>query len=298
MIFMRSRVPACCFLLMSAIAVFGAPSRDGAMSRQLSRYIASLETYFAPLHLLPILLASDQTPGDVLVWKTLTLEDYSSDCFPTLSPRRAPTDLYNISHQGNLDSSISTEIEALVGLVVGDSIEYSVAVSYTNAYILEASRNDFRRALDRDRCAYLESIVNEETLDEVPPFIVGKVLYAKLMATVTFERETEVNLAFENLLTWIKPLRYTATIPASFDSSSSRSSSIVIRSEEPIPVAFSPAFLVDAFNIVRGPNVDHIVPRSVAFVPDQHDELFRRNVAIFYEREQAIRAVLDRIEDR
>ena len=179
--------------------------------------------------------------------------------------------------------------------VTGNSRSYSVRIEYIDPYLVEATRNDLRRALDREKCSYLEPVLNEESVEDVPPLIVGRVVYAKPRVVIAADAESisklEADLNKLLLPSQTDDPGVTAAavldLKAAIEVKIETDRSVVISSTKVLPVALAPAFILEAFLATKGDYQYHEV-RAVSFAPDHHGDAFRANIDAFLNSETVV----------
>ena len=282
-------------LLLPTVSCIALPRPETQVQKQSSRLYKALVSYFSPLGLVPIVLPSNHMPGDVMNWKTLAFEDRADSCFPTLVPQHHETTLPTVVIDRSLGGTISQNLTKILQAVTGTSGTYSVRIEYIDPYVVETTLNELRSALDRHRCGYLEPLLNEETVVDVPPLVVGRVVYAKTRIVITADAESISGLQTDvnKLLLPSQADDPGVTAPAVLDLKAAikvkveTDHSVLVSSTTALPVALAPAFIVEAFLATRGDDEYHEV-RAVSFEPDHHTDAFRANVGAFVSSDSVI----------
>ena len=282
-------------LLLPTVSCIALPRPETQVQKQSSRLYKALVSYLSPLGLVPIVLPSNHMPGDVMNWKNLTFEDRASSCFPTLVPQKYETTLPIVVTDRSLGGTISQYFATIIRAATSNSGSSSVRIEYIDPYLVEATRNDLHRTLDREKCSYLEPVLNEESVEDVPPLIVGRVVYAKIRVIIASDAKSVSKLATDvnELLLPPQTGNHGKSVPAVLDLRAAiavkveTDRSVVVSSTKALPVALAPAFILEAFLATKGDS-QYYEARTVSFEPERHADVFRRNIDAFLNSENVV----------
>lgn len=282
-------------LILPTVSCIALPRPEAQVQKQSSRLYKALVSYLSPLGLVPIVLPSNQMPGDVMNWKNLAFEDRASSCFPTLVPQQHETALPTVVMGGSFGGTISQFFATMLEAVTGSSKSYSVRIEYIDPYLVEATRNDLRRTLDRKRCSYLEPVLQEKIVEDVQPLIVGRVVYAKPRIVISADAESISKLATDvNKLLLAGQIDDSGVaapavvdLKAAIELKVEADRSVVISSTKALPVALAPAFVFEALFATKGDDQYHEA-RAVPFEPDHHTDTLRANIDAFLSSDTAV----------
>ena len=297
----RVLILALILILLPTVHCLALPSPEHQVRKLAGQLYKALATYLTLLDLIPIVLPSNHGPGDVIHWTNLTFEDRARTCFPDLVTERHDTALPSIVVDRASNHKLALVFERLIQAATGTAGRYSLRIDYLDPYLLQTTRQDLIRALDKEKCSYLEPILNEESVKEVPQLVVGRVVYAQILIVIESDVESSSRLATDvaRLLFRSESGQPEFLPPSVLDTKASlganveKKRGVVVSSKAALPVALAPAFVVEAFLATRGNDV-YYEPRSVRFDRGLYSDAFRRNVDAFLEPESAVAALWSR----
>jgi hypothetical protein len=250
----------------------------GNVKVQLDAVERALIEAFKQQFLMPIVLAADQTPGDVMDWSSWTLDERSMQCFPTLQlPPPKPTTLPAVTTLESLNGGLSLGLNRTFRVDGRDARTFRLSIQFEDAQIVLATKGDLRRALS-DQCAHLEPVVTEKPWMQTapPPLIIGRVVSARKRVVLVVDNDSDLEIAAR-----------VATSAAAGKTKVTRADSqallafglaghggVVLESNERLPVAFAPAFLFGKFPTERGADDLIFQARELNTEDSVHEGLF------------------------
>ena len=282
-------------LVLPAVHCLALPRPEAQVRKQAAQLYRALSSYLSTLHLVPIVLPSNHIPGDVINWTNMVFEDRARTCFPDLVTERHDTALPSIVVDRANNHRLALVFERMIQAATGISGRYSIRIDYLDPYLLETTRKDLLRALDSAKCSYLEPVLNEENLKNVPPLVVGRVVYAQMRIVITSDVESSSRLATDVAKLFLRSASGDPEVlpPSVLDTKASISvnveagRSVVVSSATAFPVALAPAFVVEAFLATKGNDV-YYEPRSIRFDRTLYSDAFRRNIDAFVEPDSVV----------
>jgi hypothetical protein len=235
------------FILMAIGPRDPRPRGEAAPPDGPAGYRKELLGHLRPYFLLPIMVPSGQTIGDVYSSDFWSLEERAKSCFPTLAASAPEPTTLPVLRPGTTASA-----GFALGLADVESLGFAgrAVVVFTDVQAMTTSKGELRRALSSD-CAYLAPILEERTVGKETPvkIIVGRIVYAR--KAVFFGMETANAPADAAVLAQrltalagarLAPVRVLdAQASAGFDPRAR--AGVLAELKTPEPVAFAPAFL-------------------------------------------------------
>ena len=224
------------------------PKGGSGSAGALAGYRKEMLSHLRPYFLLPIILPSGQTIGDVYSSDFWTLEERAKSCFPTLAASSAEPTSLPVLRPGAASSA-----GFALGLADIASLGFNgrAVILFTNAHVTTTSKGELRRALSDD-CAYLAPIIEERTVGKGAPIkiILGRIVYAEkavfLGVDTSANPEGDAAALAQRLTALAGHLLETVRVldagaSATFDARAR--AGVFAKMKAPVPVAFAPAFL-------------------------------------------------------
>jgi hypothetical protein len=223
------------------------PVQAQSQINPVAAFRVSMIDYFENFGLVPVLATRDFAVGDVIEADGINFHGRGSSCFPSLTVP-APT-------SQNLPGSLETNA---IGVDAGFSLRrvfsadaqanllHHVDIRFSEVTSSETDLKSLRAALDRKACPEIAPLVDgtptELKKGEEPFFVVSAVYFGKPQATVEVADKAKLD-AEVTRIGQIGEGRFTAMADSG--------STVVLRSDRPMPIALRPVTIPNIIQIKR-----------------------------------------------
>lgn len=240
-----------------------AQSDYSEFKQQTRRALASLANALASENLFPISIPEGQTPGDAYSFSNYWVQETrAKDCFNNLKPSVFPWPTVALTGISESSADGKFSLLSLLHVNATQKATASVAITYVDVQSKIVTRKDLLNALRKDKCAYLEPVLEAKTIPaptwqivnqqvaERPVIVLHRVVEARRRIVISLLDGGEGGLKLENPKDFIKAIGLENDPRARFvdgtlaaEYKATRNRAVVIEDKQRVPVAFTPVSL-------------------------------------------------------